>query len=85
MRYHAIACAAMARCPVVPVAYEPKVMALADALGLEALHVDDPDLHERLPALTRAALADPDAHRAAGERLRELSDKAWRGLERALA
>lgn len=85
MRYHAIACAAMARCPVIPVAYEPKVAALAHALGLEALHVDDADLHERLPALTRAALADPGAHRVARVRLRELSERAWRGLERALA
>ena len=85
MRYHAIACAAMARCPVIPVAYEPKVVALARALGIEAVHVDDADLNARLPALTRAALADPGAHRAARARLRELSEEAWRGLERALA
>jgi polysaccharide pyruvyl transferase WcaK-like protein len=85
MRYHAIACAAMARCPVIPVAYEPKVVALARALGLEAVHVDDPDLHVRLPVLVRAALADPGAHRADRARLRELSEAAWRGLERALA
>ena len=84
MRYHAIACAAMAGCAIVPVAYEPKVSALAEALGLPCLHVEDDDLAQRLPALAAAALADPDAHRAAPERLAELADDARAGLRRAL-
>lgn len=85
MRYHAVACAAMAGCPVVPVAYEPKVASLAEALGLEFLHVDDPELAERLPALTAKALADPDAHRPGAERLLALSRGAREGLRRVLA
>jgi polysaccharide pyruvyl transferase CsaB len=84
MRYHAIVCAALAGRPVVPIAYEPKVVALAQALGLPYLHVDDPDFDRRLPELTRAALANPPAHRPDRVRLEELSRSAWAGLERVL-
>lgn len=84
MRYHAIACAAMAGCPIVAVAYEPKVVALAQALGLAFLEPADPDLERRLPALVADALADPDAHRPAPERLRALADGARAGLARVL-
>jgi polysaccharide pyruvyl transferase WcaK-like protein len=84
MRYHAIACAAMAGCPIVPVAYEPKVVALAEALGLPCLHVEDADLGRRLPELVAAALADPDAHRPDAERLRALASASRAGLRRVL-
>jgi polysaccharide pyruvyl transferase CsaB len=84
MRYHAIACAAMAGCAIVPVAYEPKVAALARALGLPALDVEDAELTERLTELTAAALADPAAHRPPRERLAALSADAWAGLRRVL-
>jgi polysaccharide pyruvyl transferase WcaK-like protein len=84
MRYHAIACAAMAGCPVIPVAYEPKVVALSEALGLPYLHVEDGDLGRRLPELTRTALSDPRSHRPDDERLGELSRRAWEGLARVL-
>ncbi|HEX7291795.1 MAG TPA: polysaccharide pyruvyl transferase family protein [Conexibacter sp.] len=84
MRYHAIACAAMAGCAIVPVAYEPKVASLAQALGLPCLDVEDADLAERLPALTAAALADPDAHRPPRERLGALAEDARAGLRRAI-
>lgn len=84
MRYHAVVCAALAGCAVVPVAYEPKVVSLAEALGLEYLHVDDPALSERLPALTAAALTDPQAHRPSPERLLALSHGARDGLRRVL-
>jgi polysaccharide pyruvyl transferase WcaK-like protein len=84
MRYHAIACAAMAGCAIVPVAYEPKVSALAQALGVPFLDVEDARLAERLPALTAEALADPVAHRASPERLAALAQDARAGLRRAL-
>lgn len=84
MRYHAIACAAMAGCAIVPVAYEPKVGSLAQALGLPFLDVEDPNLAERLPALTADALAQPDAHRPPRERLAALAEDARAGLRRVL-
>jgi polysaccharide pyruvyl transferase WcaK-like protein len=84
MRYHAIACAAIAGCPIVAVAYEPKVAALAGALGLPFLHVEDPELERRLPQLVALALADPDAHRPDPERLRALAHGARAGLRRVL-
>jgi polysaccharide pyruvyl transferase CsaB len=84
MRYHAIACAAMAGCAIVPVAYEPKVASLAQALGLPFLDVADPQLAQRLPELTAAALTAPEAHRAPRERLAELAADARAGLWRVL-
>jgi len=84
MRYHAIACAAMAGSPIVPVAYEPKVVSLAQALGLPYVHVEDEDRDRRLPALVAAALADPAAHRPDAARLRALAQAAREGLRRTL-
>ncbi len=44
MRYHAVAAAAMAGRPVIALAYEPKVRALAAELGLPTVDVDAPGL-----------------------------------------
>jgi polysaccharide pyruvyl transferase CsaB len=85
MRYHAIACAAIAGCPIVPVAYEPKVVSLARTLGLPHVHVDDPELEPHLLELTRSALADPARHTADAERLQALARTADQGLRRILS
>jgi polysaccharide pyruvyl transferase CsaB len=53
MRYHALAAAAIAARPVIALAYEPKVAALAEELGVLAIAVGDPDLALRLVAAVR--------------------------------
>jgi polysaccharide pyruvyl transferase WcaK-like protein len=85
MRYHAVACAAMAGCPVVPVAYEPKVESLARALGVPYVTVDDPDVERRLAELTRSALERPADHTPDPARIAALADRAATGLARVLA
>jgi polysaccharide pyruvyl transferase WcaK-like protein len=83
MRYHAVACALAGAHPVIPVAYEPKVAALAQQAGLIGLGVDDPDLAETLPRAVADELDRPRRapDRTAVERLRE---QAWAGVRRSL-
>ena len=88
MRYHALAAAALASKPAIALAYEPKVRALADELGVDVLDPADPALASALAATVRAAAAGvrtgerpslPDAGAVA--RLRAAAGLA---LERAL-
>jgi polysaccharide pyruvyl transferase CsaB len=80
MRYHVLLAAAVAECPAVAIAYEPKVTALAGELSTPALAPDDPELAAKLGALIREG-AVPVPDRAATARLRE---RAWEGLRLAL-
>lgn len=84
MRYHALAAAAITGRPVVAIAYEPKVAALAADLGVPTIAVDDPALGSTLAAVGAGAVGGqlptpPD--RAAVAALRQ---RAWSALRSAL-
>jgi polysaccharide pyruvyl transferase CsaB len=84
MRYHAVAAAAMAGRPVVALAYEPKVRALAAELGLPIVDVEAPDLAASLARAVATAVADPASARPDPVALAALRDRAWLALRLAL-
>ncbi len=87
MRYHAIACAAMTQTPTFALAYEPKVLSLAEELGLPLIDVNDQTQVDSIPAATRAFReADSPVPGAAAldEATKQLSTSARRGLAEAL-
>jgi polysaccharide pyruvyl transferase CsaB len=86
MRYHAVAAAALAGCPTIALAYEPKVASLAADLGLVTFDVSDPELGTRLREAVEATLAGGTgaARPAAPERLASLHALAERSLALAL-
>jgi polysaccharide pyruvyl transferase CsaB len=81
MRYHSLVLAAVAGCPVVAIAYEPKVAALADLLGVPQVAADDPRLEVKLRELMDAELDRPVDRRQAVDRL---ADRARRAVAGAL-
>jgi polysaccharide pyruvyl transferase CsaB len=84
MRYHAVAAAATAGRPVIALAYEPKVRALAAELGIPSVDVADPDLASRLAGLVSAAVARPDEARPDAAALAALHERAVLALDLAL-
>ncbi len=84
MRYHAVAAAAMAGRPVIALAYEPKVRALAAELGLPTVDVDAPGLAGNLATAVATAVADPDTARPDPAALAALRDRARLALHLAL-
>lgn len=87
MRYHAVVCAMMARTPVFALAYEPKVISLAEDLGIPMIDVNDRTQVESIPTEVRA-FCEADASipqsaivEAATERM---SASSWQGLRKAL-
>jgi polysaccharide pyruvyl transferase CsaB len=86
MRYHAVAAAAMAGRPIVALAYEPKVKALATELGVPTVDVDLPDaeLAATIRIAVDRALADPDSARPDPVALAALRDRSALALRLAL-
>jgi polysaccharide pyruvyl transferase CsaB len=87
MRYHAVVCATMARVPVLALAYEPKVVSLAQDVGIPMIDVNDPVQVESIPAEVRSfRKADVPAPRSSivDAATEQMSVSAWRGLRKAL-
>ncbi len=84
MRYHAVVAAAVAGRPIVAMAYEPKVRALASELGLPIVDVEELDLASRLTVAVEAAIADPAAARPDAAALAALRDRSRLALRLAL-
>jgi polysaccharide pyruvyl transferase CsaB len=87
MRYHAVVCATLTGIPVFALAYEPKVVCLADDLGIPMVDVNDQGRVEAISADVRAFyMADSPAPQLAsvGTATERMSISAWQGLTRAL-
>jgi polysaccharide pyruvyl transferase CsaB len=81
MRYHAVLMAVASGCPTIAIAYEPKVSALAQQLGVASVSVDDPDLRSHLRERVADALTRPPT---IGSEVARLRDLARRSIGRAL-
>jgi polysaccharide pyruvyl transferase CsaB len=88
MRYHAIVCAAIIGTPVFALAYEPKVVALAEALDLTYVDINDPasveSIADRLRAFRQTDTPAPGAS-TMETATEQLSLSARRGLTAALS
>ena len=87
MRYHAVVCATMARTPVFALAYEPKVISLAEDVGIPMVDVNDRTQVESISAEVRAFReADTSVPQSAivDSATTCMSVSAWRGLTKAL-
>ena len=87
MRYHAVVCAAMTGTPVYALAYEPKVVSVAVALGLPMVDIND---RAQIDGIAKQVRTFRDAPAPRPERatveaaLERMSTSAWSGLRRAL-
>ncbi len=87
MRYHAIVCATMAGTPVFALAYEPKVISLAEDVGISMIDVNDRIQVESMAGRVRAFReADVSAAQSVtmDAAMERMSASAWRGLTKAL-
>jgi polysaccharide pyruvyl transferase CsaB len=87
MRYHAVVCATMAKTPVFALAYEPKVVAVAEDLGIPMMDVNDPAEVNSIPLKLRAFREESDpvpSSAVVDASTEEMSASAWRGLRMAL-
>jgi polysaccharide pyruvyl transferase WcaK-like protein len=88
MRYHAVVCAAMIGTPPFAMAYEPKVVSLAQDLDVPMIDVNDPSAVETLPARVREFRQAPEPVPAPGKLLEatgRLGSSAREGLRKVLA
>jgi len=87
MRYHAVVCATLVGTPVFALSYEPKVMSLAEEIGIPMVDVNDRTqvdcVAEEVRTFRGASVPTPSSAivDAATERL---SVSAWQGLRSAL-
>jgi polysaccharide pyruvyl transferase CsaB len=87
MRYHAVVCATMTGTPVFALAYEPKVISLAEDLGISMINVNGQSQVASIPAQVRAfreAGAPVPELAIMGTATERMSASAWKGLSKAL-
>jgi polysaccharide pyruvyl transferase CsaB len=88
MRYHALVLAIVTGTPAVALAYEPKLMSLAEESGIPMVDVNDPQQVEQIPA-ELGAMVQADGYPLSERSLEELAERlglsARQGLQAALS
>lgn len=87
MRYHAVVCSTLTETPVFALAYEPKVVSLAEDFGIPMVDVNDRAQVESLPAKVRAfreASSQEPQPAIIDAKSARMSASAWQGLTKAL-
>ncbi len=84
MRYHAVVAASLLGRPVIALAYEPKVEALARELGIPMVRVDGPAVATHLSEAVLEFLRGPASATPDAATLELLRARSWRALRLAL-